>query len=204
MCPVDDHHVRSLDSPRAQCGNDALAHLAGAHHDELRRTEPPRQALGGKIDRQAGQRRGPAPDRRLGANPAPGLNRSFEQPREHRPRRPVGLRPFCGEAHLTEDFVLARHRRAQARGDFEQVTHHGVVEVDRQLLRQLLDRRPCRRGQVLLKVSHALVESLDYRVELCPEASRKDDDLEEVGPITQNCKRLRKIVLENRDALEHV
>ena len=98
-----------------------------------------------------------------------------------------------GQADLTENLVLAGDRRAQPGGDLEQVQDHRVVEVDRQLFGKLLDRRPCRRRQVLLKVGDALVEALDHRVELGSEAGGEDDDLEQVGAVAKRGERLREI-----------
>jgi hypothetical protein len=100
--------------------------------------------------------------------------------------------------------VLAGDRGAQPGCDLEQVEHDRVVEVNRQLLGKLLDRRACRRGQVLLEVRHPLVETLDHRVELGAEAGGEDHDLEQIGTVTQDRECLREIVLEDRDALEHV
>jgi hypothetical protein len=48
------------------------------------------------------------------------------------------------------------------------------------------------------------VETLDHCVELGAEAGRQHDHLEQVRTVTQRGQRLRQVVLENRDALEHV
>ena len=81
---------------------------------------------------------------------------------------------------------------------------HGVVEMNGQLLRKLLDGRTGRRRQELLKVGDPLVEALDHRVELGAEAGGQDDHLEQVGTVAQCRERLREILFEDRDALEHV
>ena len=57
---------------------------------------------------------------------------------------------------------------------------------------------------MLLKVGDPLVETLHHRVVLGAKAGRQHDHLEKVRTVAKCGERFRKVVLENRDALEHV
>ena len=81
---------------------------------------------------------------------------------------------------------------------------HVVVEAHREVVGERFERATAHGGQEFLQVVHALVEPLDDRIDLGPEAGGQDDHLGEVGPVAQAAQRLGQLGLGHRHPFQQV